>query len=44
LPVYLILHALGLAAVVLLYRWLIRLQGELLQAREQRILELLTRV
>jgi hypothetical protein len=44
LPVYLILHALGLAAVVLLYRWLIQHQGELLQAREQRILELLTRV
>jgi len=44
LPVYLILHTLGLAAVVLLYRWLIQVQGALLQSREQRILELLTRV
>ena len=43
-PVYLILHALGLAAVVALYRWLIEVQGRLLQAREQRILEVLTRV
>lgn len=44
LPVYLGLHAFLLGVIALLYRWLVRRQGELLQEREQRILEVLTRV
>ncbi len=43
LPLFPLLHALELVAVVLLYRWLLRRQGELLQEREQRILDVLTR-
>ncbi len=41
---YLGLHVLELTVVGFVYRWAIRRQGELLQAREQRILEVLTRV
>jgi len=42
-PIYLVLHALGLTAIFLFYRWMIQRQGELLQQREQLILEELTR-
>jgi len=41
---YLALHALGLLAIAFLYRWVVGRQGDLLQEREQRILEVLTRV
>lgn len=37
------LHALGLLAIFLVYRWLLGRQGELLQDREQHILDVLTR-
>jgi hypothetical protein len=42
-PLFPLLHALELVAVVLLYRWLLRRQGDLLQEREQHILDVLTR-
>ncbi|MCP3917903.1 MAG: ABC transporter permease [bacterium] len=42
-PVYPLLHAAGLVAVCLLYRWMLLRQGELLQNREQQILDVLTR-
>ncbi len=38
-PIYLLLALAECAAVVWLYRWVLRWQGELLQAREQTILE-----
>ena len=43
LPLYPLLHGLLLILVYQLYRWLSRLEGELLQRREQRILAVLTR-
>ncbi len=43
LPIYLGLHLLILLAVWAGYNWLVRRQGSLLQEREQRILEILTR-
>lgn len=43
LPLYPMLHAVGLIGIYIFYRWMIRQQGELLQAREQRILDVLTR-
>ena len=43
LPVYLLLHGFMLCIVFLLYRWFIRQQGEILQGREQEILDVLTR-
>ena len=42
-PVYLLLHVAGLIAVALLYRRMIRSQGKYFQAREETILETLTR-
>ncbi|PCJ52074.1 MAG: hypothetical protein COA70_12935 [Planctomycetota bacterium] len=42
-PVFLLMHLLMFAAIALLYRWLVRQQGELLQSREQEILDVLTR-
>ena len=42
-PLYLLLQALGLVCVFLFYRWMLRRQGELLQDREQHILDVLTR-
>jgi ABC-2 type transport system permease protein len=42
-PTYLVLSTLECALVVLLYRLLLRCQGQLLQSREQRILEIVTR-
>lgn len=43
IPVYPVLHALGLIGIYLFYRWVLRRQGELLQSREQHILDVLTR-
>ena len=43
IPIYPAMHLIGLALIVVLYRWGLARQGELLQEREQRILELLTR-
>ena len=43
IPVFLALHAVGLVGTCLLYRWVIQRQGELLQEREQHILDVLTR-
>lgn len=43
LPLYLIMQAIMLLLVTLLYRWFLRLQGEILQNREQGILDILTR-
>jgi hypothetical protein len=43
LPLYLVLQAAGLLAIALAYRWMLRRQGELLQDREQHILDVLTR-
>lgn len=43
LPIYLGLHLVILLAVWMGYNWLVRRQGKLLQEREQRILEILTR-
>jgi ABC-2 type transport system permease protein len=42
-PGYLILHALGTVGTFLLYRRVIRRQGDSLQDQERRILEVLTR-
>ncbi len=42
-PIYLVLQGVELIAIFLFYRWMIRHQGDLLQEREQRILEVLTR-
>lgn len=38
-----VLHALGFALVLLLYRWMLPRQGALLQQHEKRILEVITR-
>ena len=43
IPWFALLHALGLVAAFLLYRWMVRRQGEMLQQREQTILDTLTR-
>jgi len=43
-PVYLVLASLEVIVVVFLYRWILGLQGRLLQAREQQILEVVTGV
>ena len=43
IPVYFLLHGAGLVAVFFFYRRTIRFQGARLQAREQRILEVLTK-
>jgi len=43
LPLFALLHAGGLALTLALYLWVTKGQGELLQSREQRILEELTR-
>jgi hypothetical protein len=43
LPLYLVLQAAGLLAIALAYRWMLRRQGELLQDREQHILDVLAR-
>ncbi len=42
LPLYPLMHAAGLIAITLGYRGMLRSQGRLLQAREQRILDVLT--
>ena len=42
-PLYPLLHAVGLIGIYLFYRWMIRHQGELLQGREQHILDVLMR-
>jgi hypothetical protein len=44
IPAYLILACLEVVVVAFLYRWILGLQGRLLQAREQRILEIVTSV
>ena len=41
--VFPVLHGLGLVVVYLVYRWLVARQGELLQQREQHVLDCLTR-
>ena len=43
LPIYLLLQAFGLLALLAIFRWTLKQQGELLQQREQKILETLTR-
>lgn len=43
LPIYLLLQALELLALLGIFRWTLKQQGELLQEREQQILETLTR-
>jgi len=43
LPLHPLLNALGLLGLVPLYGWLLRRQGELLQDREQHVLDVLTR-
>jgi hypothetical protein len=42
IPAYLLLSAVELAAVLLIYPKILELQGRILQAREQRILEIVT--
>jgi hypothetical protein len=42
MPIYLVLSLLQCGVVVLLYRWLLTYQGQLLQLREQKILEMVT--
>lgn len=42
-PIFLILALVESAAVILVYRWLLRWQGGLLQGREQRILDVVTK-
>lgn len=42
-PLFPLLHAAGLGLIVLFYRWMLGRQGELLQQREQHILDVLTR-
>lgn len=44
IPAYLILACLEVVVVAFLYRWILGWQGRLLQAREQRILEVVTSV
>ena len=44
IPAYLILACLEVVVVAFLYRWILGLQGRLLQAREQQILEVVTSV
>lgn len=41
-PLYPLLHAVGLMGIYLFYRWMLREQGAFLQKREQHILDLLT--
>jgi hypothetical protein len=41
-PIFLLLSVLECAAVVVVYRYVLPLQGELLQSREQQILETVT--
>lgn len=43
LPIYLFLHAVGLLALLVIFHWTLIQQGNLLQQREQKILETLTR-
>jgi ABC-2 type transport system permease protein len=43
IPTYLLLHGLLLIATLVLYRWVLRKQGDLLQSREQLVLETITR-
>lgn len=43
IPIFLLMHGFMLGLVILLYRWYIRQQGELLHHREQEILDVLTR-
>jgi len=43
IPIYSLLHVLILVAILVVYRWLLRKQGDLLQSREQLVLETITR-